>query len=309
MTLPVSGAISFNDINVELGVAGATQASLGQASYRTLAGVPSGAISMSDFYGKANEFSFSIASDTANVDLRAAALAAGWNETIKVKCTINSGVIVYSTSTGSYAMTISGSFPGGVELVNSGTILGRGGNGGNGGQGSSGNAGNNGASGTAAGPALFVSTAVSINNVNRIAGGGGGGGGGGAQGGGGCCGISGGGGGGGIGTSAGGSGSTVTGGCSGLVARSQDGGGGSLTSNGGGGSGSANGPFTAGTGGSGGGYGSSGSNGGGGSGGSEESCGSGTAYSGGSGGAAGAAVVGDSNITWIATGTRNGNIS
>lgn len=54
MTLPASGPISFNNINVELGVAGTTQASLGQASYRSLAGVASGAISMSNFYGKAN---------------------------------------------------------------------------------------------------------------------------------------------------------------------------------------------------------------------------------------------------------------
>jgi len=52
MALQSSGAISFNNINVELGVAGTTQASLGQASFRTLAGVASGEISMSNFYGK-----------------------------------------------------------------------------------------------------------------------------------------------------------------------------------------------------------------------------------------------------------------
>ena len=54
MALQSSGAISINNINVELGVAGTTSASLNQASYRTLAGVPSGAISMSNFYGKSN---------------------------------------------------------------------------------------------------------------------------------------------------------------------------------------------------------------------------------------------------------------
>lgn len=52
MTLPSSGPISFNAINVELGQAGTTTASLGQASYRALAGVASGAISLSNFYGK-----------------------------------------------------------------------------------------------------------------------------------------------------------------------------------------------------------------------------------------------------------------
>ena len=54
MALPSSGAISVNNINVELGKAGATQGALGQTDFRTLAGVASGAISMSNFHGKAN---------------------------------------------------------------------------------------------------------------------------------------------------------------------------------------------------------------------------------------------------------------
>lgn len=54
MTLPSSGPISFNAINVELGQAGTTTASLGQASYRALAGVASGPISLSNFYGKSS---------------------------------------------------------------------------------------------------------------------------------------------------------------------------------------------------------------------------------------------------------------
>ena len=60
MALQSSGAISFNNINVELGVSGTTSASLNQSSYRTLAGVASGAISMSNFYGKSNGGSFSV---------------------------------------------------------------------------------------------------------------------------------------------------------------------------------------------------------------------------------------------------------
>lgn len=54
MTLPASGAISFNNINVELGQPGTTTANINQSSYRTLAGVPSGTISLSNFYGKSN---------------------------------------------------------------------------------------------------------------------------------------------------------------------------------------------------------------------------------------------------------------
>lgn len=245
-------------------------------------------------------FPFSISSDTANLDLRTAALAAGWNGTSKPVCTINSGVLVYSTSTGSYALTISGSFPAGVELINNGTILGKGGAGGRGAQPGAcgacfagysyrGDPGSNG------GPALYVTTAVKINNVNRIAGGGGGGGGGYGD----SFAASGGGGGGGTGTGAGG----ARGPCNNNFQVSQDGSAGTNTAGGAGGQqGIASGPggckggtFQYGRdGGDGGGYGSSGS--------TDSSSNVG-------GGSGGAAVVGNSNITWIAFGTRNGSIS
>jgi len=54
MALQNSGPISFNNINVELNFTGTAQLSLGSAAARTLAGVPSGQIRMSDFYGKSN---------------------------------------------------------------------------------------------------------------------------------------------------------------------------------------------------------------------------------------------------------------
>jgi hypothetical protein len=53
MTLPVSGPISLNAVNVELQQSGTTTISMNQTNVRTLAGVPSGKISMSDLYGKA----------------------------------------------------------------------------------------------------------------------------------------------------------------------------------------------------------------------------------------------------------------
>lgn len=52
MTLQASGVIDFSDVNVELGVAAGTQRALGGAEARSLAGVPAGAIKLSDFYGK-----------------------------------------------------------------------------------------------------------------------------------------------------------------------------------------------------------------------------------------------------------------
>jgi hypothetical protein len=55
MTLQSNGAISFGDINVELGVARTTTRALGSAAARELAGVASGAIrTAADFYGKSS---------------------------------------------------------------------------------------------------------------------------------------------------------------------------------------------------------------------------------------------------------------
>jgi hypothetical protein len=54
MPLPVSGAISFFDINVELGLAGTTQISLNDAAVRSLLEVPAGQISISSGYGKSS---------------------------------------------------------------------------------------------------------------------------------------------------------------------------------------------------------------------------------------------------------------
>lgn len=303
MPLPSSGPISLGQVNTELGVSATATRSLNDSTTRTLFGVASGAISMSQGYGKANQFNFTISSNQTNADLRTLAVIAGWDQSTKVVATINSGVVVYSNSTGSYALTISGSFPGGVQLINNGTILGKGGGGGLGGAASPGcncydftRGGNT--AGTAGGPALYVSTSVSINNASgRIAGGGGGGGGGGA---GGSFVSSGGGGGGGIGNGSGG-GIAYNSYCNG----NSNGASGTLTSNGAGGSRGAGGGGgcgsiyeVAGVGGAGGSYGSAGSTGGSGGGGA-----------GAVGGAAGSCLAGNSNITWIATGTRNGSIS
>jgi len=55
MTLPGSGTISFNAINIELGLSGTANKSINDANYRTLAGVSSGTIDLQDFHGKSNE--------------------------------------------------------------------------------------------------------------------------------------------------------------------------------------------------------------------------------------------------------------
>ena len=52
MTLQSSGLISLGDVNVELGNANNLSISLGQANVRGLLGKTTGAISLSDAYGK-----------------------------------------------------------------------------------------------------------------------------------------------------------------------------------------------------------------------------------------------------------------
>lgn len=115
----------------------------------------------------------SIASDTTNYNVRAALATAGWNGSGAVKATIivNSGVTVYSSSTGTYAFLTGTSYPSGssLQIINKGTIVGRGG------AGASGTT-STGGSGSAGGPAIYLQVATTIYNQGTIAGGGGGGG-------------------------------------------------------------------------------------------------------------------------------------
>jgi hypothetical protein len=285
--ISLAGTTAGVSIEIENGGNGTTQISLNDAAVRSLAGVPSGAITMpTNFYGKSNQFSFTISSDQTNANLRTLAVNAGWNQSSRVAATINSGVRMSSNSTGTPGLTINGSFPGGVTLTNGGTIVGRGGNGGGGGEGGGG-------SGSGGGLALSVSVAVTIQNNGTIAGGGGGGGGGGGNNT--CYGPPAGGGGGGGGRSS----LTNSSGGPGTSCTPWPGGAGSPGTFSAAGGGGGGGDGAGGSGGTGGGWGSTGSGG--------NSSNSGNP--GGAGGSAGGAVTGNSNITWTATGTRYGGIS
>jgi hypothetical protein len=77
MALPSSGAISLNNVNVELGLSGTAQISLNDAAVRGLFGVASGAISMSNGYGKSSQFAFTISSNQTNANLATLATNAG----------------------------------------------------------------------------------------------------------------------------------------------------------------------------------------------------------------------------------------
>tara|TARA_R110000796_G_scaffold182730_1_gene299229 strand:+ start:585 stop:1421 length:837 start_codon:yes stop_codon:yes gene_type:complete len=277
---------------------------LNDSTTRGLFGIASGGISISNGYGKSNQFAFSITSSQTNANLRTLAVNAGWNQSSSLLATINSGVVMTSNSVGTPGLTINGSFPGGVELVNNGTIVGDGGNGGKGGD-SAFTGQSVGLAGSAGGLALTISVAASIRNNGTIAGGGGGGGGAGgwrlqtsggkdAQ----YSNNGGGGGGGGrssLTNSSGGSKGLAYSNPAGVVRPGFAGGAGTFNAAGAGGNGGFSGQPR---GGNGGGWGAGGA--------------AGTKYSsganGGGGGGAGAATSGQANVTWLATGTRLGSL-
>jgi len=244
--------------------------------------------------GGIGTFEFTITSATTDANLASLATAAGWNGSSELIATIDSGVYVSASTTANKGMTIDGSFPAGVTLINNGYIVGDGGNGGNGANISGCNC-SQGGNGGSGGIALLANVACTIDNTNGVIGGGGGGGGGG-----------------GARTNGnydpdagwecndGGRGGGGGGGQSGNVNSS----GGTGQSNGNAGTKTAAG--TGGTvyfdGGNGGSWGASGTNGQNAGGGNYRNC------VGGSGGAGGAATSGNANITWTATGTRYGTI-
>lgn len=291
MTLPTTGTLGLNQVNLELFRAETALIGLNDAEVRGLAETPTGAVTFANLRGKSYLFAFTIATNQSDANLRTLALAAGWNGISPLQATINSGVTIGGSVAGNStpALTINGSFPNGVLLINNGIIAGRGGAGSTTGPAP--------AAGQAGGLALAVSVPVTIQNNGTIAGGGGGGGAGASFSGTGNCDMGesscnytrlGGGGGGGrsnaIFTAAGGSvgGGTGTG-----------------TTNGAGGTGTSSTgvcPSCVGTGpsgGAGGGWGTAGA----------------SSLSGVLGGAAGLALTGNANITWTAFGTRLGPIT
>ena len=110
MSIRSSGALPASEINTELGLSSTAQISIGSTATRTLAGVASGAIAFSNFYGKSNSVTaaLTISANQTNYTLNPAAVAGYSAGKTTVNFIINSGVYIYSTSTGTPALTITG---------------------------------------------------------------------------------------------------------------------------------------------------------------------------------------------------------
>lgn len=117
-------------------------------------------------------FAATISSNQTNLNLRTWALANGWNGTVAAIITIASGVYVYATTTAGAGLTINGSWPGGITVINNGYIMGKGGAGG---MAPSMPVGWEGANGNSGGPAMSLGISCTIQNNSYIGGGGGGG--------------------------------------------------------------------------------------------------------------------------------------
>ena len=219
-----------------------------------------------------------ISSDVTNWVLKTQAIAAGWDGVVPLdaEVTVGSGIVLSANSTSQYGFDTGSGFPVGttLKLIMPGYVCGMGGAGG---------AYLTGATGKNGGPALRAQHAISIDASGGVISGGGGGGGG-------SSGSSAGGGGGRSGRTNSSGGDDAYPGASGTFSSGGTGGAWS-----GGAAGGTTGP------------GANGSSGGGGGGGWGAS--GGTGYTTTAGGAGGAAVVGNSYITWVNTGTRYGDIT
>lgn len=163
MTLQASGAISLNQVNVELGLSGTAKISLNDDAVRKLLGKASGAISMQNAYGKKNEFQFVNTVARTNVNIFT---LMGSPTKVDNYVFINNAEIGGSSS--SVALR-TGVFPAGstLTIINNSYIRGVGG------AGSS----DTSFSGLSGGTAIMLDMACSMDNANGyiFAGGGGGG--------------------------------------------------------------------------------------------------------------------------------------
>ena len=161
MALQTSGAISLQQIQNEFG--GSHPISLSEY-YSAASGIPaSGQISISNFYGAANVIAITLSNST-NVNLQTT-FGSNWASSTPKQITIPSGVTIGGTGS-SDALIVPTGMGGTLNIINSGSVIGFGGQ-----------------AGAAGGNAIRINSAsVTVTNSGLIAGGGGGGGAGGSGG-------------------------------------------------------------------------------------------------------------------------------
>jgi hypothetical protein len=189
-----TGSVSFSTIQTEFtganpislseyyrgGGTGYVPSGTGNGGYGLIS--TSGAISVGTFRGtsRAVTISLTISVNTTNYNIRTAAGSPAGAAAVTV--TVNSGIYVYGSTTGNYAMDTGTGWAAGstINVINNGIITGFGGAGGAGCS-INGVTFTNPTVGSAGGPGLRAQYAMSISNNGTVAGGGGGGGGGGGS--------------------------------------------------------------------------------------------------------------------------------
>jgi hypothetical protein len=168
MPVQSSGQVSLNDLHIEAGGTSGTECSFNDSDIRGLIDKGAAAqMSMNEWYGASNVFTFNITSNTNQANLSTLATAAGWNGSAALECTINSGVYVWSNNRTVAALTVNVTD---AIVYNNGYIMGQGGRGGK-------NTGSSSYSANSGGPAINVTatgTTIQNNSGAFIAGGGGG---------------------------------------------------------------------------------------------------------------------------------------
>lgn len=111
MTLQSSGAISLGNVNTELGRSSTATISLGETAVRTLAGVSSGAIALSNLYGKSNAPAVSFSPD-GGTSAGAAVTLSDWASggmTASVTISCSTDAVWSYTRSGSFGTPTTGS--------------------------------------------------------------------------------------------------------------------------------------------------------------------------------------------------------
>lgn len=127
MTLPLSGPISFAQINTEIQRPANQYLELTDPVVRRLAGKASGEISISDLYGKSFIFQRQINSLRINQVLSSLFSVEEWTSNVPKEVEVLGGVVIGSTNPNIAALRVGTSLGGTLKLINRGSIQAAGG--------------------------------------------------------------------------------------------------------------------------------------------------------------------------------------